>query len=143
MPKSTATQAPSTFAWAATALTSRSAPSSCGLSTRIGIPVFRLGPTIRQALPDVRSAELLPLGAELRHDGRDDRAVEPIRSRGPPAQSRSEIVAASSSAVAFGSGGEAPVARQLRALEGTEVGLRVPDVDREQHRAMDYPATAD
>ena len=34
--------------YAATALTSRSAPTSYGLSIRIGIPVFTPGPIVRQ-----------------------------------------------------------------------------------------------
>ncbi len=59
----------------------------------------------------------------------------------PSRESRSEIVAASSSAVAFGAVVEAPVARQVLPVEGAEVGLRVTDVDREQHR-RDYPDPA-
>ena len=54
VPKSTATQAPFTRACAATALTSRSAPSSCGLSTRINV-IFTWGPTIIPRSPRCRS----------------------------------------------------------------------------------------
>ena len=43
---------------------------------------------------------------------------------------------ASSSAVALGLGGEAPVRGELRAVEGADVGLGVADVDREKHRAI-------
>ena len=79
VPKSTTTQAPCRFAYAATALTRRSAPSSCGLSIRIGIPVFRPGPTIRQGRRRAGRRALV-LGAELRHDRGDDRAVDAIEA---------------------------------------------------------------
>ncbi len=45
MPKSTTTHVSLTRSYAATELTSRSAPTSCGLSIRIGIPVRIVGPT--------------------------------------------------------------------------------------------------
>ena len=45
VPKSTTTAPSGQRAWAATALTMRSAPTSRGLSYRMGIPVFTPGPT--------------------------------------------------------------------------------------------------
>ena len=47
-------------------------------------------------------------------------------------------MAASSSAVALGTVREAPVRASSSPVEGAQVGLRVADVDREQHRP-DYP----
>src|SRR3954452_18972592 len=44
VPKSTTTHAPPTRSYAATALTRRSGPVSCGFSVRIGMPVFTPGP---------------------------------------------------------------------------------------------------
>ena len=51
----------------------------------------------------------------------------------PRSASRSCITTASSSPVDFAVGREAPVLDQLGAVEGADVGLRVADVDREQH----------
>src|SRR3954452_12669873 len=101
VPKSTATHAPLTLAWAATAFTRRSAPSSCGLSTRIGIPVFRLGPTSRHGWPMCRSVSASYSGPSC---GTTVDTIAPSSDPKPRSSSASrwEIVAASSSAVALG-----------------------------------------
>src|SRR5262245_13012484 len=102
VPKSTATHAPSARAWAATAFTSRSAPSSWGLSTRIGIPVLRLGPTIRHGLPMWRSHNASYSGPSC---GTTVETIEPSSESKlrPSSLSRLEMVEASSSAVTLGS----------------------------------------
>ena len=51
VPKSTITHGPPTRSYAATELTSRSAPTSRGLSIRIGIPVRSPGPITGMACP--------------------------------------------------------------------------------------------
>ena len=114
-------------------MTRRSAPTSSGLSIRIGIPVFTPGPIARHSALEVALGQLLELGAERRHhrgdaDGVDVAEADPAEGEqaGDPL---GELVAGRP-----GAGLEAPVLDEALALEGAEMGLGVADVDREQHR---------
>ena len=97
----------------------------------------------RQALGfEIALGELLELTAERRHDRGDADGVD--IAEGHPAEREEagdplgQLVAGRARA-----GLEAPVLDQVLALEGAQVGLRVSDVDGEQHRriiaAGDWP----
>ena len=117
----------------ATALTSRSAPISRGLSKRIAMPVFSARADDEHLVAEVARAPSPSTRAELGHRRGDDRGLEVVEAVAAQleqvAQRRAELVGGR-----LAHGGEAPVLDQLLAAEGAEVGLRVPDVDDEQHR---------
>src|SRR5262249_687925 len=89
---------------------------------------------------DVPLAESLVLRSELRDHGRDDCSIERVEAQ--PIQLQ-EMGDRASQLIGGGARhrAQAPVARELGALERPDVGLRVADVDREQH-AGDYRAGA-
>ena len=81
------------------------------------------------------TAEPLVLGAEARHDRREDQPLDPVPVEAAelqrPGEGERQLVGGGVAA-----GGQAPVADQLGAVEGTDVGLGVADVDGEKHRAI-------
>ena len=80
-------------------MTSRSAPTSCGLSMRIGIPVRIDGPDHEHLVPEVARGHQRPLLGQLRHGGGDDRAHRRRANARPRRPSRFASAAPSSSPV--------------------------------------------
>ena len=88
------------------------------------------GPTTRSGACAQRSASALPLADDARHRRRETDAVDRVGVE-QPAEEHAELVAG-----ARALGREPPVVGEPLALEEAEDGLRVADVDREQHRAI-------
>ena len=96
----------------------------------------------RHLVPEVALGHRGPLRPQLRHGRGEDRRVEVVEAevaqREQVAQRGAELVRGG-----LAHGGEAPVVDQLLPAEGAQVGLRVADVDDEEHdaglcsRAMD------
>ena len=85
-------QGPPKRSYAATALTSRSAPSSCGLSSWIGMPVFTPGPDDQAARPagSARTSPRTPAVSCGTTDGRRS-AVDRRRARARGARAGSTM----------------------------------------------------
>ena len=87
VPKSTTIAGPPNRANAARAFTTRSAPTSRGLSVRIGTPVFVPGPTMTGGDGEVAGRHLPHRRGHVRDDGRDDQAGHlRLERRCPPAR---------------------------------------------------------
>ena len=140
VPKSTETQAPSTWSWAATALTRRSAPELVGVVDQDRHPRLqvRARPSGRRARCGARRGARTRARAAARRWRRSRRRAR--RSRGRRARAGCERRARARRRCAR-LRGQAPVVRELGPVEGADVGLGVADVDREQH-AGDYRSTA-
>ena len=109
-------------------------PSSCGLSTRIGILVFTWGPTIIPRSPRCRSQKRSYSGPSC---GTTVETIAPSRlsKESPPARAALRR-GSRSGPMGVAVGRQPPVVGQLVAVEGAEVSLGVADIHREQHGAI-------
>ena len=116
-------------------MTRRSEPSSRGLSMRIGIPVRAAGPTRTKRASRWRSQRRSYSGSRrgttVERIRPVDRAPLEVAELQRSGERQRQLVGGRVAA-----GGEPPIADQLGAREGTDVGLGVADIDREQHRPI-------
>ncbi len=137
VPKSTTIAGPPYSSTAATALMIRSAPTSLGLSVRIGTP--RLHARLDQNGGDVAvvpPGDLAQLVQHGRHGRADRDAVDAVaqllaeqRVHAHEALEQHRQLVGRAARVR----GDAPVLDDVLAVEQAEDGVRVADVDREQH----------
>ena len=136
VPKSTTMHGPPTRAMAATALTMRSAPTSRGLSIRIGMPRAHAGPD-QQRVDAASALRPRPVhsAASDGHGRGDDQRRRPRRGCSRAAQQPVELTARSS-AVRSGRVAMRHVCESSAPRQSPRLGLRVADVDREQHQPV-------
>ena len=138
VPKSTTTQAVPNSRCAARVFTTRSAPTSRGLSTSSGTPVRTPGPTTTCGTSGRRSQQQPQLAQQARHRGQRGDPGD-LRRRTAPSRPRDghlELVGGHPRV-----GAHPPVADQRRARPASSSGvgveperdLGVADVDAEQH----------